>query len=291
MRSYGGFILDFSRVRYRKLGGYYLISLLDLFRSKIQISQIQIDEMKLNMIQYCGYSLLFSEGTSLIKRLKFKRDLYEPLLVTAINQEIKNKPGLFLDIGANIGLISLAILRSNPKVNIEAFEPGPHQNELFQKTIQYNNIGKNIRLYPFALGDRNETVSFCVHQQEDASGDGLLDTGRAGIGTQIQVTMRKLDDWWTELYKPEISVIKIDTEGAELLVLNGGREAIFLNKPIIFFELCEENIKPYSYSIIDIIIWFLNNDYLVYTLRGETVSINNYAQYLLEDDMFMAKPN
>ena len=157
-----------------------------------------------------------------MSRLQSASDLYEPELVAALWTEMEHRQArVFLDIGANIGLISLAVLKRFPRLRIEAFDPGPHQCQLFTATIQYNRLESQIHLHQVALGDREGETDFFVHADEHVSGDGLVDTGRAGSAKKIQVPMQRLDVWWRGAGKPDIPVVKIDTEGAELLVLKG----------------------------------------------------------------------
>jgi precorrin-6B methylase 2 len=47
----------------------------------------------------------------------------------------------FLDVGANIGLMTLNVLASVPSARIHAFEPGPDQRSLLERTIAANRLG------------------------------------------------------------------------------------------------------------------------------------------------------
>ena len=69
----------------------------------------------------------------------------------------------------------------------------------------------------------------------------------------IKVKTRTIDDWWIETGRPDIDLVKMDIEGAELLVLKGGGEFFSHVLPILLFELNTENLKPYPYDARDII--------------------------------------
>ena len=205
---------------------------------------------------YQGFRLFYSRGTSLIDYIY--GGLYERNLTTAIINELRYLPHnpAFVDIGANIGLVSLSIASKFPKSKIYSFEPGPHQSRLLKKTISHNNLTQQIELAQVALGDHQGIVSFFAHANAHASGDGLLDTGRAGTTTKIAVPMDTLDHWWTKRRRPQIDVIKIDTEGSELLVLRGARKLLASQQPTVFFEMQEVNLHVFPYSARDIIDWF-----------------------------------
>ncbi|MBK9590963.1 MAG: FkbM family methyltransferase [Crocinitomicaceae bacterium] len=212
-------------------------------------------------IPYCGYKLFYSEGTSIVER--FKRDgKYEQATLSAILNAIKDTQATnFIDIGANVGLIALAVLENNPSIKVFSFEPGPHQFKLLQKTCNENNLSDRLSLSPLALSNENGTSVFHIHSNDHASGDGFLDTERAGKSQKIEVNTRRLDDWWIEQGKPLIKVIKCDTEGAELFILQGAEQLIKSNQPQIILEIYSATFLKYhmmqmiftiSCSIVDI---------------------------------------
>jgi FkbM family methyltransferase len=242
-------------------------------------------------INYQGYKLLFSKGTSIIEQ--FDNGIYERKFVQKLQNElvkIQNDNLNFIDVGANIGLISLPVLSKFPQAHIYAFEPGPHQFSYLFKTIKANKLTSRISLSDYALSDHKGSTFFYSHSRQHVSGDGLIDTGRAGESKKIKVKLDTLDHWWKHNKRPNISCLKIDTEGAELYVLQGAREMITATKPIIFFEMQEVNLKVYPYKAVDLIRWLSNQKYDVFTLDDEVVNQKNLEKYLPNHDMYIAKP-
>lgn len=125
----------------------------------------------------------------------------------------------------------------------------------------------------------------------DASGDGFLDTGRAGKGSITKVSMTTLDNWWLNANKPKVNVLKSDAEGAELWILQGGIEFISHCKPVIFLEIYPPNLKPYPYSAHDILFWLNANNYNLETLSGQIIDPHNFPDYLETEITFMARYN
>jgi len=241
--------------------------------------------------KYRGFTLAYSRGYSLISRIIGDK-IYEAKLSQRIIEELKRTGSeYFLDVGANIGLISLNVLREIPDAKIFCFEPGPHQSELLDKTINLNNLDKNIRLFKFALGDKTGEFQFATHRSLHTSGDGFFDTQRAGKCKFIKVRMDTLDSWWKSSGSYPIKVIKIDTEGAELWVLRGGRELIKQCRPMIILEINKQNLKPYPYREQDILEWFMEMQYNVRTLNGILITQNNLNFNLNETDSYIASPN
>jgi len=241
--------------------------------------------------RYRGFVLAYSRGYSLINRIIGDK-IYEAKLSRKIIEELKRtKSEYFVDIGANIGLISLNILKELPNAKIFCFEPGPHQSELFNKTINLNNLDKKIRLFKYALGDQAGEFQFAIHRPLHASGDGFFDTKRAGKCKFVHVRMDTLDNWWKSSGSYSVKVIKIDTEGAELWVLKGGRELIRQCKPVIMLEINKHNLKPYPYRQQDILEWLTAMKYNVKTLDGILITENNFDYNLNETELYIASPN
>jgi len=274
------FILPFATFTFRKLRSIkeFLPKIPDYFR---------IGDIKM---QYQGFWLFYSVGTSLIDRVR-NGQIYEPDVTTATIRELqKCETPVVMDIGANIGLMSLNILKFYPCAKIYAFEPGPHQRELFSKTIEANSLQKKVKLYDTALSDSNGTATFSVHSTAHASGDGFKDTNRAGTTKNISVNTQKLDDWWLLNGRPKVNFVKIDTEGAELLVLRGGVNFLDKVKPTLLLELTNLNLRVYDYDHLDILEFLEKNGYILKTLAGSKVNRNTIEDYMAVFGEFIAVP-
>jgi FkbM family methyltransferase len=154
----------------------------------------------------------------------------------------------FLDVGANIGIVSLAVLAGVPDARVYAFEPAPRQHALLAATIGRNGLARSITAERLALADRAGKSSFAIHVPWLAAGDGLLDTGRSGRAKQVTVETDTLDGWWTRAGRPQVDVVKLDTEGSELLILRGAAALLEACRPTLFLEVHEQNLRPYPYG-------------------------------------------
>jgi FkbM family methyltransferase len=254
-----------------------------------------IDSRKpfLREVSYLGFRVFYTPSSGLIERIRPGSffDMYEPELCQALIGELqKYQDPVFLDIGANIGLVSLTIYKHVPKVHIYAFEPGPSQYKLFSVTRFANRLDAPIDLYNVALGNLTGFADFYTYGEGDAAGDGFIDTGRSGRPLQkIPVSVMTLDTWWDLNQKPKIHVVKMDVEGAELLVLQGGEKFFAECKPVIYFELSNFNLKVYPHSAMDILGWFTRAQYSLYALTGEQCTMQNLAELMEKTDTFIAK--
>jgi FkbM family methyltransferase len=224
-------------------------------------------------IKYKRYTVYYSKGTSIISGLRRKKNqTYEPEISNRIIEILMNiNDPVLVDVGANIGLMSLNILSKIPKTRVFAFEPGPHQLFLFQKTISKNKLENTIQLNDTALSYQEGYTDFVVHSTEHCSGDGFIDTGRAGVGKTIKVKTTSMDNWWKKNNYPKVDVIKIDVEGSELWVLQGAKKLISDLKPYIIMEFYPPHFEKYPFSELEVLDWFNDNNYSVYAVHSEVL--------------------
>ncbi len=237
---------------------------------------------------YLGFSIYYNQGNSLIDRLK-REGVFEPQTCKTLVSELGKKKGIFLDIGANIGLISFYIKKNLPHVDIHAFEPGVHQNRLLQISVSKNQVS-HMKVYKEAISDTKGTISFHIHNPRYAAFDGMKDTARRGKTRKIEVPTTTIDIWWRELDMPKISVVKIDTEGAEFFVLKGMEQMIKEERPVLLLEISPSNLKVYPYSHSDIYNWLHERNYVLSTLGGlEVQGVTDLENFLLSEDTFIAR--
>lgn len=123
-----------------------------------------------------------------------------------------------LDIGAHVGLWSKPLSRDFGHVT--AFEPVPELCACWRENLRQ---ATNVRLHQVAIGRTAGYVD--VVRPEDNSGNGF-----AVPGTKFP--MRRLDD----IDLGPIDFIKIDVEGGELAVIEGGEDTIRRYRPVLMVE-------------------------------------------------------
>jgi FkbM family methyltransferase len=128
----------------------------------------------------------------------------------------------FIDIGAHSGFYTLLVGTKHKNAKIIAFEPVPENFSLFAKNLELNGL-KNIRAYNLAVSDREETRVLNITEASDSAGFYQHPLTRT-IKT-MEVKTVALDNFLRDLGGLPI-VVKIDTEGHELHVLEGMRKII-----------------------------------------------------------------
>jgi len=149
------------------------------------------------------------------------------------------QPGwVIYDIGANIGYLSLLFARlCAPGGRVIAIEALPDNSIRLQEHSALNPEPVKIEVIHAAVLDRSGPVEFFVH---NSGGMGKV-SGSAGrnveYGRAIQVDGVTLDELILERRYPPPSLIKIDVEGGEALVLTGMKRTLQEYHPLVFLEL------------------------------------------------------
>jgi FkbM family methyltransferase len=146
-----------------------------------------------------------------------------------------------LDIGANIGLVSIPLGRRLRAAHgrLISFEPVPTNAERLTANIKLNDLDETVTVISCALGSRECEME--ISRESDGSadtGNAMLNPGGLTAPGMVVTTIRvrRLDDVLAELKLDRFDFAKIDVEGAELDVLRGGLESIKRFRPILYGE-------------------------------------------------------
>jgi FkbM family methyltransferase len=137
------------------------------------------------------------------------------------------------DIGASVGLLS--VHAAGVAKTVISFEPDPATFRRLGQNVRLNGLSDRVDCRMEALGDRSGEVALRTDGL-DGNAPSVVDLGRhAGSTTARMETIDRLIDAGV----PAPTVLKIDVEGAELLVLRGAGQ--LLSSPIaprmIFLEV------------------------------------------------------
>jgi FkbM family methyltransferase len=241
--------------------------------------------------RYRGFTVYYTRGNTLIPRIAFG-GIYEPELSRAINEALAScaSPTL-LDIGANIGLLTLNVLAETPAARIFACEPSPTSVATLAETLAVNRLEDRVTLVREAFSRENGVAEFTVHEAWTSSADGFLHTGRMAGGTSVQVKTRRVDDWWVEAGRPKLDVVKIDTEGSELWILQGAEMLLRECAPVLFLEISPLNLWVYPHTAQDVLRWLHAHRYRLFALDGRAATAASLESLLRTEDTFMARPD
>lgn len=172
------------------------------------------------------------------------------------------------DVGAHKGEFTWGVLRHSPHAMVYCFEPNPEMTQYIKQTRRAfsEHCPYFIYIMQVALMDKVGKQSLKI--PTDVNEPGLATLGkphRFNEFRQIDVDVLTLDSIWYGASKHRITFIKIDVEGAESLVIEGGRDAISSCRPSILFECAEINTVQFELGQDDaeIALRDLGYDYFV----------------------------
>jgi FkbM family methyltransferase len=169
-----------------------------------------------------------------------------------------------VDVGANIGFISLAAARLvGPAGHVYAFEPNGELVRRLKKSVARNRIG-NVSVFSTALGDRRGKVRLIVGQHH---GTNRISVGEEAPG-QAPVSLQRADDLLPGRLPAGVPVfVKIDVEGAELGVLKGMTALLSRPQTRFFVELGDEHSRRFGNTAADVFALFQAQGYTPYQAR------------------------
>jgi FkbM family methyltransferase len=160
---------------------------------------------------------------------------HEPAVQRALVDTVR--PGMTVwDIGAHAGFFTaLCSRRVGPTGRVHAFEPGGQSRARLEETIRRNGL-RNVVVHACAVGaERREGVLYGVGRSAQATMRPIA--ARASSSNPVEV--RTLSDLWDELGAPD--VIKIDAEGAELGIVEGGARVLESGNVTLVVEMHNED--------------------------------------------------
>ena len=239
-------------------------------------------------IEFLIKKLFFSESFLLSRRLKRAiKNNYEKEI--QIIDQFADKSKDALDIGVYRGVYSYKL--SNYFKKIHAFEPNPLLYPYLHKNLK--KIIKNINLYNVGLSDKNGEVSLKLPTRSKSlfknNIEELFRLGAASIHPNktfksfksIPVKIKKFDDF---NFENKIKFVKIDVEGHEIEVINGAKETIKKDKPIMLIEIEKRHSQR---SVEDSIMLIKEHGYKCYYVKDKKLtSVDNLANKDSENNYF-----
>ena len=194
------------------------------------------------------------------------------------------KPGRGIDIGANRGLYSYALSKICSEV--EAFEPQKQCIDIINSYSQKNS--KNINTHNCALSNQKGSLTLNIPiiqgKFRTTFSTGLATFGKyEGEYQKIDVPVCKLDQYDFK----DVVFIKIDVEGHEKQVIDGAKETIVREHPVLLIEIEQRHLDDTPITnLFDEIRQLGYEGYFVY--QGSLLKIEEFSCEKYQKDFLMS---
>lgn len=242
-----------------------------------------------------GFSLWLDpvNDTKGIEHRLYYLGTYEKGTIHVIDAYLKENDH-FLDIGANIGFITLFAAKKNSNGQVFAFEANPDTVQILNTNVKDNGV-KNVNVFDFALGSENgNALLFPDTIKNNRGGASLFKTHQNE--NFIEILVKKFDDLPES--KLTFAMMKLDVEGFEMEVLKGATNFLKQdNAPAIIVE-CVMERENQNYSGKDLFRFLKSiNSYRIFKLEKGALRISKLIEVIDEidipdaDNLFCFLPN
>jgi FkbM family methyltransferase len=171
---------------------------------------------------------------------------------------------VFFDIGANVGLYSIALAQRFPDSKVISFEPIPSTYRELQRNLELNQIS-NVMTYNMGVSDRAYDAPFYFDATVSGAAAGAPLGPEFGPTETLVCPVETLDNFIDRTsFSPDF--IKCDIEGGELLAFRGGTKMLERAKPIVFTEMLRKWSKRFGYHPNEFIAFFHQFGYRCFVL-------------------------
>jgi FkbM family methyltransferase len=203
--------------------------------------------------------------SNILRRILMKGD-YEPEFAKIVVKYLDTQRDA-LDIGANIGLFSVLIRKTlDDSSKLLSVEPTPRAVELLKANLNRNSCEKNTIIFNGVASNSDGTMEInIIPGMEEYSSIGSIIYKKEMHRAIVNVESNTVDTLVNK-YNLNPGFLKVDTEGAELLVFKGAVNTLKKFQPVILSELADtlletlgssakeaiEYLQSLGYKVIDV---------------------------------------
>lgn len=175
-------------------------------------------------------------------------------------------PGMaFVDVGAHIGEYTLlAAHRVGESGEVHAFEPDARVHEVLRENVRLNGLERIVRSHPWAVSDADGETDLCLGAEPALSSLAAAAPTAAAGPERPRVRTVTLDGY---IAGGRVDLVKIDVEGAEMLVLRGAHRLLARapqEAPVLVFECAAHNYARFGYAPADVFALLAGAGYSVW---------------------------
>lgn len=154
-----------------------------------------------------------------------------------------------LDIGANVGIYALIAATDDPSRKVYAFEPVPRTVKCLKRNIELNKAN-NLQVDCSAITNYDGEITLYLPPsgipRAASTAKGFKESNE-----EISVRALTIDSFVAMNNISKVDLIKIDTETTEHLVLEGAKNTLKRDEPIIICEVLKGQTEKLLHSVLD----------------------------------------
>ena len=170
----------------------------------------------------------------------------------------------FLDIGANIGVYTLLAASKIHSGSIYSFEALPKNYTRLQENIKLNQF-KHVKTYELAVSNQTGTVALNL-----AEGDSMPFITHTATDKTITVPTDTLDNLLQNQPLANLTLAKMDIEGAEILALKGALSLLKQQRPHVWILEVNDTVSNFGHQKQDLIDFLNSYGYNLYHYSADT---------------------
>lgn len=180
-----------------------------------------------------------------------------------------------IDVGAAAGLYTMVLAHlAGPTGRVHSIEPLPFANLRLARLVNTRQAA-NVCRHSVALGAQPgiDIMHVPIGRYGFVTGRSFLDRWAAGPDPNVEfadhvavsVSVDTLDGLCVREGIERLQFIKIDVEGAELQVLEGGKQVIADSRPVMLIEIEARHTARYERTPEEVTSWLFDHGYTMHT--------------------------
>ena len=257
-----------------------------------EVSSIEILSDELHITTSDGIILVwYPEDLRTAPDILVNSGTYEPVESAALMRAAEGARVIF-DVGANVGYYSMRWAKSlGAGGSIHAFEPVPLTYERLRRNIELNELGNIIQAINAGLGETPGSLNLFVPAFSGSSAASIRNLHPDETSVEVEACIDTLDDYFKRSGLTTLDLVKVDVEGAELLVLKGALRTIDMHRPLLFMELLRKWSKPFGYHPNDVLALLGGLGYACYSHEeANLVHVPEITDETVQTNFFFAHP-
>lgn len=196
------------------------------------------------------------------------------------------KDSVFIDVGANMGVMSLKFAQLAPEGKVYSFEPTHYSLARLKRNLELNpQLASRIEVVnSFVSSKTSANANIKAYASWKVNGTRTEDAHPVHLGIAKStegVGSTSLDDFCQRKSLTKITLIKIDTDGHEYDVLLGARETIKKYRPQIIFEAGIYAMTEKKIDFSFYVKYFNELEYSLFdSIKAEELTADNYLRYI-----------